>query len=689
MKSHCLVFSGRLMLCALGLLSISLAQAQSPVEKSEPGLAFQNTGMGSSGGLYMPDARTMPAGTFRLQLAGQFFSAKDFLNPNDSNRFVETRASMAWGVAKNLELFGTLSASSNHNDSEEPNFIQSVGDFSIGVKVLKNTKPHAVFNFGGDVRAVFLNSVGGLGPYLKGTSVGLGLNATTDFTQLKRSIPLIARFRAEYYLDNSANLVEDTEKARYDSLTDPAFAYSDERRNLINRVERFAYGINRVDQIKVGAGVEFPLKVGKNWQIRPLAEWKLGLPINRQKFDCVFVPSSTNPSESAPGEDSCLNNEGFAAYPQTISAAFRILPPTRGLAFFAGGDLGITGVDHHVRELAATPPYMIHFGIAYTVDTRPEPPRIIVKENAVRPEAVSAVPSGRVLGRVTDSENGQPVAHAVINFVGMKRTALYADRDGSFTVEHAEPGPWNFEIEHPMYEAGQCTAEAKDKTDVEVACKLKALPPLGSISGKILDAQTRTGAIAKVTITGPASFTVESDATGAFTIAEAPAGHYTARVDADKFIAASTGFDVEVRKAAEPLLMVFARPESPSVVLKDKELALKKQVRFEENKATIQDSSRGLIAEIAEVLLKNPNIRKVEIQGHTDSKGSTQRNTQLSQDRAEAVRQALIERGVESSRLEAKGYGPSRPLVPNITSRNRARNRRVQIMILEKTKAND
>jgi outer membrane protein OmpA-like peptidoglycan-associated protein len=56
----------------------------------------------------------------------------------------------------------------------------------------------------------------------------------------------------------------------------------------------------------------------------------------------------------------------------------------------------------------------------------------------------------------------------------------------------------------------------------------------------------------------------------------------------------------------------------------------------------------------------------------------------LSQRRAEAVQRWLVQHGVESMRLMAKGYGPTRPVVPNITQQNRARNRRVQFRIVRR-----
>jgi OOP family OmpA-OmpF porin len=68
--------------------------------------------------------------------------------------------------------------------------------------------------------------------------------------------------------------------------------------------------------------------------------------------------------------------------------------------------------------------------------------------------------------------------------------------------------------------------------------------------------------------------------------------------------------------------------------------------------------------------------------GHTDNVGGALKNLRLSRERAASVRQYLIERGgVEAERLEAKGYGESRPIMPNILARGRAANRRVEFVI--------
>jgi outer membrane protein OmpA-like peptidoglycan-associated protein len=88
---------------------------------------------------------------------------------------------------------------------------------------------------------------------------------------------------------------------------------------------------------------------------------------------------------------------------------------------------------------------------------------------------------------------------------------------------------------------------------------------------------------------------------------------------------------------------------------------------------------------VVEVLKKNTQI-KLEVQGHTDDKGPPAYNKRLSQQRADSVRTYLIQRGIDSARLTAVGYGMERPIVPNTTPVNRALNRRVQFIRMEGSK---
>ncbi len=105
-----------------------------------------------------------------------------------------------------------------------------------------------------------------------------------------------------------------------------------------------------------------------------------------------------------------------------------------------------------------------------------------------------------------------------------------------------------------------------------------------------------------------------------------------------------------------------------------------KVIAFEKNKALLTGDGRQLLNQLAEALLASTDKTvKYEISGHTDNKGSESANLDLSTRRAEAVRDALIAKGVEADRLIAKGYGESDPVASNDTETGRSQNRRIQV----------
>ncbi len=103
---------------------------------------------------------------------------------------------------------------------------------------------------------------------------------------------------------------------------------------------------------------------------------------------------------------------------------------------------------------------------------------------------------------------------------------------------------------------------------------------------------------------------------------------------------------------------------------------------FEFNSAELRPESIGELKRLLQLMTENPNI-KVEIAGHTDSVGSESYNLKLSRQRAEAVKQWLVEHGISPDRIKTVGYGESQPVADNATEEGRAKNRRVTFTIIE------
>ena len=105
-------------------------------------------------------------------------------------------------------------------------------------------------------------------------------------------------------------------------------------------------------------------------------------------------------------------------------------------------------------------------------------------------------------------------------------------------------------------------------------------------------------------------------------------------------------------------------------------------VSFKSGSAQLTAESIGVLSRVADDFKSHPEIR-VEVRGHTDSTGAADTNRDLSQRRAMAVRDVLIQLGVSPSRVTAMGYGEDRPIAPNDTRDGRAKNRRVELVRID------
>ncbi len=117
------------------------------------------------------------------------------------------------------------------------------------------------------------------------------------------------------------------------------------------------------------------------------------------------------------------------------------------------------------------------------------------------------------------------------------------------------------------------------------------------------------------------------------------------------------------------------------VEVKRDRIEIKQQVHFATRKYKVLKDSYKLLNQVVQVLTDYPKMR-VRIEGHTDNIGGDRFNLKLSQQRADAVRNYLIAKGIAPDRLEAVGYGLTRPVASNKTAKGRAQNRRTEFHIL-------
>lgn len=122
--------------------------------------------------------------------------------------------------------------------------------------------------------------------------------------------------------------------------------------------------------------------------------------------------------------------------------------------------------------------------------------------------------------------------------------------------------------------------------------------------------------------------------------------------------------------------------ELPLVAIRNKLLEPRGKVYFEAAQVRVQSRSFSLLDWVAKVLREHPEIPRVVVGAHTDDRGFVEDNRRLSQQRAEAVRRYLIEKGVPPERVGAQGFGPDRPIDSNATSIGRENNRRVEFLIV-------
>lgn len=602
-------------------------------------------------GLYrVQSADPGPQGTVRFRLSGFLSESEDFPAPGNTNSFSGATLALGYTPIEFLELFFNARNTSNTNEGTRPDLLQTQGDLSLGVKGGYFVLPELAVGL-----AASAHMVSGLGEgsfALDSTSYWLRLLTTLDLKR-SRDIPVRFSLNIGYYKENAENV------------------YSDDA--YLDVVQEWGLQTYRYDRLTIGAGLEVPFSP----YVSPFIEYRLDGPLKVKLKD--FAANSSFEYD-------------FSAVPHTFTPGVRAFPLPE-LMIEAAAEIAIT-TETTFSGVPATPPWMLTFGIAYTLDPRPVVmEKEIVKE--VQPPAPPPPPPapapilGRVAGRVVDAKTGKPIAEARISYPGKTVSPQLADASGRFGSYGFEAGKVKVQVMADGYMAATGEAEIAADKDTPLELKLKPDPAQQKATFTVQVVNEKGKTVSKASYTLGTSKDPELKSgrlgkTGEVAHPDLPAGTYDLTVKARGYEDFTRSY---LLKGGTPLTakVVMSRPARKArqlVVVKRNRIVIRRKVHFATATADLTPDSKALLREVADVLKDNPRITKVRIDGHTDNQGGREKNVTLSKSRAEAVKAYLVRRGIAKGRLVTKGWGPDKPLAPNISSRGREKNRRVEFIIL-------
>ncbi len=311
-------------------------------------------------------------------------------------------------------------------------------------------------------------------------------------------------------------------------------------------------------------------------------------------------------------------------------------------------------------------------GISDEVDNCPDQPE---DRNGVDDE--DGCPDGNLTPtriQVLDAA-GRQIAGVGLEMTSGPETGSYTLTDGEL-VRSLPPGAYKARVAADGYAPASVTREVPEGGRHEQVVRLD---PIGEFRIRVTHADGSPIEGARVVLIGSDEDPIAGQPDGSVSLV-LPEGEYRMLVTADGYRPRRETMTITGQEK-RTMDMVL----SPSrVTITADQVAFDGKIYFEYDKATIKQESFNLLDEIAEALEANPQITRVRVEGHTDSKGRDSYNLELSQERADAVRSYLIDVGIDAGRLQAVGKGETELLIkPDDTDEKRARNRRVEFDIVE------
>jgi outer membrane protein OmpA-like peptidoglycan-associated protein len=612
---------------------------------------------GALGLLHASTAQVGPLHQLRLGLRAEYFGADNFLIAGDTNRRLAGGLTAGFTLFRNIEIFGAILNSSNRNQrlrdptDRDPELIKTFGDVVLGGKWILPLSPAATL--GVEVGVKFLSGVSNLAVSPSSTSWWLGPLFTYDLARA-RGIPLRLHVGGSFYADNSSNL----------------YGLSGVTRET-KEVAMFAYGISP-SRLRFSLAVDAPLeKLIPGVPILPFIEYHAAyVTADADKDFRDYMPPDCGSAEN--GKMPCADNRDYQSLTLGVRAAVY-----RGLTAELGVDLRIRSPGFPYGP--PVPPFNLVFGVSYPLDidslTRP----VVITKVVEKP--IRTATEGTVAGMVRNARGGAPVAGAIVGVVGGKRLRAASDPDGGFTLRGVPPGSVQLEVTAPNFESATApaTVNVGGGMPVEISVALLPSPSVGKVHGRVTNPAGK-GIEATVRFAGEAIQETRSDGTGAYGVS-LPAGGYQVRADAPGMAPKDAQVDVPPGQDKQIDFVLVGLLANPNVALGGERVKLKQPIRFVGASARLLPATEKLLDGVADLLQAHAEIKRLRIVAHWDGSLPKPGGTALTQSQAEAVRTYLLGRGIADARLVPMGAGASKPLVPNLNAANRARNRRVELLI--------
>jgi outer membrane protein OmpA-like peptidoglycan-associated protein len=575
--------------------------------------------LGQQGIVRTTSALTGPTGSASLGFSSRLFFLPDFVlvDAVDADTFIEGNVVAGFGLFEVLELSLQSRAAANLNSARaQPS--TSVGDTTIG---LKGGYSFGLVAAGGTVRVGLPTRANKVGFDFGNLSTAFLGVVTVDLLAI--DVPVRLHVNGGYTLQ-TAHL------AGGDAVDNPFFLDGPDGALLALSTQQWFF-----DQVSGGLGVEVPLPY-----VTPFVELWYQAALGAEGYD-------------------------FAG-DAWIIATPGVRVGVGGLRIDLAADIGLGGTAGGAAPDAKQ-----------LVDGQPLNPALAGRLSIAHSfDLAGGGPGGKFerLEACVVDERG-PVAAAVVAVAvdGQPGPRLLADDQGCVSAP-VQPGAWQLSVSEPDHAPISVAAVAGTPAKVTLVSQRR----VGRVAGFVTNKEDESIDVQLDVKDGPAFRSVGKSNAGAFDV-PVSSGTVVVVARAEGYLTQGTTIFVEPLARRTHTFVMRKVPKKRATTVAADKIETAARMPFEFKKPRLQSTAEYLLDEIADVLLAAPALR-VSIEAHTDPSevvDATEAKA-LTEARALAVMDALVERGVDVARLESSGYGLTVPLAPNDP-----KNRRVEFVLLK------